>query len=125
MAPLLDSDYCWAHDSDNADAAADARRIGGLRRRREATLAGAYDLFGTDSVEGLRRVLDIALVDTLNLDNSVARSRTLIAIVATGAKLLEVGELSDRLEQLEALHNRQGHELSVFQEHDDLAEGIG
>jgi hypothetical protein len=123
MPPLLDSDFCWAHDKENAEAAAEARRIGGLRRRREATLAGAYDLSGLDSVDGLRRVLDIALVDSLNLDNGVPRNRTLIAIVMVGLKALATGELADRVEALEAIIKRQGLQPSVFADDDDLPEG--
>jgi hypothetical protein len=123
MPPLLDSDFCWAHDKENAEAAAEARRIGGLRRRREATLAGAYDLSGLDLVDGLRRVLDIALVDSLNLDNGMPRNRTLIAIVMVGLKALATGELADRVEALEAIVKRQGPQPSVFTADDDLAEG--
>ena len=122
MPPMLDSDYCWAHDKDNAEAAAEARRIGGLRRRREATLAGAYDLSGLDSIDGLRRVLDIALVDSLNLDNGVPRNRTLIAIVTAGLKALETGELAGRVQALEAIVNRTGTSPSPFNETDDLEE---
>lgn len=48
-------------------------------------------------------MLEIALTDTLALDNSVARARALIAIVQTGAKLLEVGEVEERLAALEAV----------------------
>jgi hypothetical protein len=114
MPPLLDSDYCWAHDKENAEAAAEARRIGGLRRRREATLAGAYDLSGLDSVEGIRRVFDIALVDCLNLDNGVPKIRTLVAIGVAALKALEVGDLAVRLAAVEAVLARQGHGPDPF-----------
>ena len=53
-------------------------------------------------MSGLRRVLEIAAVDALSLENSVARSRVLIAVVQAGARLLEVGELEERLDSLEA-----------------------
>jgi len=43
MAPMVDSAFCWAHDPANADAATEARRVGGLRRKREGTVAGAYN----------------------------------------------------------------------------------
>ena len=75
--------------------------MGGQRRRREGAVSGAYDLEGLDSVEGLRRLLEVAATDALSLDNSVARVRALIAVVQTGAKLLEVGELEDRVAVLE------------------------
>jgi hypothetical protein len=111
---MVDSDFCWAHDKDNLEAAAEARRIGGLRRRREATLAGAYDLLGLDSVEGLRRILDIALLDSLNLENGIPRNRTLVAIAMAGLKALEVGDLADRLAAVEAVLARQGQGPNPF-----------
>jgi hypothetical protein len=67
--------YCWVHDPENAEAAKEARRLGGLRRRREGTLSGAYNLKGLTTVEQIRRLLDIAAVDTLGLENSLGRAR--------------------------------------------------
>ena len=43
MAPMAESDFCWAHDPENAQAAAEARRMDGLRRRKESTVAGAFN----------------------------------------------------------------------------------
>jgi DNA-binding CsgD family transcriptional regulator len=43
MAPLRDRPYCFSHDPERAEEAADARRLGGLRRRREGTIAVAYE----------------------------------------------------------------------------------
>ena len=108
--PLLDEPFCLWHSVLHAQDAADARRLGGLRRRREKAVAGAYELNGLDTPEGLRRVLEISALDTLSLDNSVARSRTLIAVVVAGARLLETGELDVRITALEAAHRSQTHE---------------
>ena len=80
---------------------AEGRRLGGLRRRREKTLAGAYDIESLTSVAALRRLLEIAAFDVLSLENSLARSRTLVAVVTAGSKLLEVGELQARIALLE------------------------
>lgn len=41
------------------------------------------------NVASVRRVLEIAVLDALGLDNSLARSKVLIGAVATAAKLLE------------------------------------
>ena len=99
---LSESTYCLWHDPEQTEAATEARRLGGQRRKKERVIAGVYDLDALDSVASLRRVLEIAMTDTLSLETSVARSRTLVAIVGTAAKLLEVGELEERLASLEA-----------------------
>ena len=102
MAPLLDRPYCFSHDPERAADAAEARRMGGLRRRKEGTIAVAYDLPGLDSVTGIRRLLDIVVTDGLGLDNGIARLRILISTAATAMNLLKVGELEERLAALEA-----------------------
>ena len=50
------------------------------------------DLAGLLSVEDIRRVLEIAVIDTLGLDNPIARTRVLVALAAA-ARLLEVDDL--------------------------------
>ncbi|MBA3689039.1 MAG: hypothetical protein H0W81_09455 [Chloroflexi bacterium] len=91
------------HDPEQAEEAAAARRLGGIRRRRESTLAVAYELGGLQSVAGLRRLLDIIVADGLSLDNGIGRLRVLIAAVSTGARLLEVRDLEARIQALEAM----------------------
>ena len=99
--PLHGGAFCFWHSSETTQDATEARRLGGLRRRREGTLAGAYEFEGLATTSDLRRVLEIAALDALGLENSVARVRSLTAIVQVGARLLEVGELESRLEALE------------------------
>ncbi|MFV2064264.1 MAG: hypothetical protein ACC726_12240 [Chloroflexota bacterium] len=111
--PLRDESSCLFHSTERADEVAEGRRLGGLRRRRERTLASAYDLESLTTVAALRRLLEIAALDTLGLENSVARSRTLVAVVAAGSRLLEVGELEARLTALEAALT---HEAGVGRE---------
>ncbi len=48
---------------------------------------------GLDTVEAVRRVLEIAVLDALGLDNSIARTRVLIAASLAATKLLEVDGL--------------------------------
>ena len=113
--PLRESDYCLMHDPEHTEAVAEARKLGGLRKRREATLIGAYDIGGLDSLAVLERVLEIALLDTLGLDNSLNRSRTLGYLVGIGTKLRQEGETEERLRALEAA--MQGQKMpaaSVF-----------
>ncbi len=102
MAPLIDSRYCFAHDPERAAEAAEARRLGGVRRRREGTLTVAYDLPGLDTVGGIRRLLLIASHDVLGFEASFNRSRVLISVATAATKLLETGELEDRIAALEA-----------------------
>ena len=102
QAPLRGEDYCFWHHADHAQEAADARRMGGLRRRREHTLKGAYEIDGLESVEQIRRVLEIALLDALGLENNIPRVRALIAGALAAAKLHETGEVEERLEAIEA-----------------------
>jgi hypothetical protein len=99
--PLRGEPYCLWHSPEREEEAAEARRLGGLRRRREKTLAGAYDLGGLDTVPAIRRIVEIATFDTLGLENSIARARTLLAAAQTAAKLLETGELEERIAALE------------------------
>ncbi|MGE0227608.1 MAG: hypothetical protein AB7I38_02635 [Dehalococcoidia bacterium] len=107
QAPLRDALYCFWHDPGHATEAAEARRLGGLRRRRESTLAGAFDFDGLGSTQELRRLLEVAAYDLLGLENSIARARALTSIVQVGARLLETGELEERLAALEAAVARQ------------------
>ncbi len=101
-APLQDGDFCFWHDPEHEKEAAEARRLGGARRRRENALAAAYDLGELDSVPEIRRLVQVAVADTLNLENSVARNRALAYFAQVSTALLEKGELSERLASIEA-----------------------
>ena len=95
------SGLCFWHDPEHAAEAAEARRLGGLRRRKEGTVAGAYEFDGLDSVAKITRLLEIAVVDTLSQENSIARARTLAYLAQMALKALEVGEVEERLAALE------------------------
>jgi len=101
--PLLDAPFCFWHDPEHAKEAEEARRLGGLRRRREKAVSGAYGFEGFESVGQIRRLIDIAAIDTLALENSVARSRTLAYLAQVGISLLEKGEMEERLRALEEM----------------------
>ena len=88
--PLRDQSYCFWHSPTTMDEAAEAQRLGGLRRRRERAVAGAYEFDGLESAESILRLLEIATLDTLSLENSVSRSRTLAYLVQTALRILEV-----------------------------------
>jgi hypothetical protein len=101
--PQRDRPFCFAHDPERAADAAEARRMGGLRRRKEGTIAVAYDLPGLDTVVGIRRLLDIVVTDGVGLDNGIPRLRVLISTAVAAMNLLKVGELEERLAALEAV----------------------
>jgi hypothetical protein len=108
MAPLLDSQYCWAHSPEHAQEAQEARRLGGIRRKREFTLLGAYEFEGVGSIDGLQRILEIAMLDTLSMENSLPRNRTLAYLTQVALKALEVGNVEERLASLEqAVHGQR------------------
>ena len=113
-APVKDGDHCFWHSPEYAEDVAEARRLGGLRRRREVTVSGAYEVNGLETVGDLRRLLVIASLDTLGLENSIARARTLGYLVGVAGKLLETGELEERLAALEAAHGQKTLPESVF-----------
>ena len=107
-APLRGSSLCYWHDPSVARERAEARRLGGLRRRREKATSQVFDWGGLENVEEIRRVLEVAVIDTLGLDNSPARSRTLGYLASLSLKALEVGELEERVAALEqAVHKRR------------------
>ena len=104
---MRDQAYCLFHSPDHSAEVAEARKLGGLRRRRETTLAVAYDFEGLRSTESIGRVIEIATLDALGLENSIARCRVLIAAALAASRLLEVGELEARLAALEAALGRE------------------
>lgn len=118
MAPLHDRPYCFSHNPERAAEAAEARRIGGLRRKKEGTIAIAFDLPGLDTVAGIRRLLQIAATDAVALDSGIPRLRVIISAATAATNLLKVGELEDRLAHVEAAVAR--HDAAAA---DDLFDG--
>ena len=116
--PQHDRPYCFSHDPERAADAAEARRLGGLRRRKEGTIAVAYDLPGLDTVAGIRRLLDIVVTDGVGLDNGIPRLRVLISTAVAATNLLKVGELEERLAALESavLHRSPDSTTAAFPE---------
>ncbi len=100
-APLKGEKYCLMHSPEHAKEVQEARRLGGLRRKREVTVSGAYDFEGLETVAGIRRLVEVAVLDTLGMENSLARSRTLGYLAQIALRTLEVGELEERIAILE------------------------
>ncbi len=79
-----------------------ARQLGGSRRRKEAALAIAFDFQGLTTIDDIRRLIEVAIVDAFALEPSIARVRALAYLAQIAAGLLEKGELADRMAALEA-----------------------
>ena len=69
--------FCYMHDPERAEEAAEARRLGGIRRRRERTLAGAYELGGVRTIEAdcIRRNDDAIAEKTASCSSADAVSQ--------------------------------------------------
>jgi hypothetical protein len=106
--PGRDALYCFVHNPEKQREAAEARRLGGLHRRRAKVLKDVNQVGGLTSADEIRRYLEVALTDGLALDNSVARGRLLIAGAMTATRLLETGELEARLTSIESKIDRLG-----------------
>ena len=102
-APLKDSEFCWVHSPERAKDVQEARRLGGLRRKRESTISGAYQFESLDSVDGIRRIVLIAVLDALSMENSMSRARTLAYLAQVALRMLEVGDIESRVEALEEM----------------------
>ena len=107
---MRDEPHCFWHAPDTAEEAAEARRLGGLHRRKKKTIAAIYGLGGLRTIEDLLALLETITIETFVLENSIARNRTVGGFLTIGAKLLEVGEFAERLAALEAaIKPREGN----------------
>ncbi len=102
QAALHDSEFCFWHCPEQAEQAAQARRMGGQRRRRESAIAAAFDFEGLKTVAQVQRLLELAVIDTLALDNSLHRSRALAYLARVALRAIQEGETEERLRALEA-----------------------
>ena len=89
------------HSPEHAEDVAEARRLGGLRRRREVTIAGAYEINGLATAGDVMRLLEVAAFDAVGLENTVARARTLAQIAHVAVRVMEAGTFEERLNALE------------------------
>src|SRR5271157_111594 len=102
-AALKDSEFCWVHSPERAKEVQEARRLGGLRRKREVTISSAYQFESLDTVDGIRRIVLIALLDALSMENSMSRVRTLAYLSQVALHMLEVGDIEERVAALEEM----------------------
>ena len=103
MPPLRDGQFCWVHSPEHIKEVQEARHLGGLRRKRESTISNAYQFDSLNSVIEIRRIIEIAVYDTLAMENSIARNRTLAYLTQVALHTLEVGDFETRIAALEEL----------------------
>jgi hypothetical protein len=100
--PLIDEPFCFWHAPQTVEEAAEARRLGGLHRRKKKSVAAIFGFGGLRTIADNQALLETAAIETLAIENSINRNRTLATFVATAAKLIELGDLADRVAALEA-----------------------
>jgi hypothetical protein len=108
MPPVGDTDHCFAHDPARAADRARARKQGGHQRHAgtartegRGRAAAPREVVTLGSVADVRTLLERTVGDTLALDNSPQRSRTIGGLLGVALKALEVGELEARVAALE------------------------
>jgi hypothetical protein len=113
---MRDEPFCFWHSPETTEEAAEARRLGGLHRRKKKTVGAVYGFQGLRSIEDNQALLETAAIETLALENSIARNRALASYSAIGAKLIEVGDHEERLRALEAAQRGSADETDPFQD---------
>jgi hypothetical protein len=99
---MRDEPFCFWHAPETAEDAAEARRLGGLHRRKKRTVSAIYGFGGLRTSEDQVAFLETLVIETMALENSVSRNRAAANMVATAGKLIEAGQLEERLAALEA-----------------------
>lgn len=100
------SHYCFHHDPAKAKERAEARRRGGQARHgRTVGQVGGLGERLTDrqfqTLADMVALLEIAVWQTLKLENSVSRNRCLGYLARCWSDLYEAGELEERVVALE------------------------
>lgn len=97
--------FCFMHDPDVAAERKAARRRGGRRRHGRdigTTGAGAdADAIQLDTAGDVLALVRRAVVDVLQLENSIARARAVATLANTALQALQVADLAERLTALE------------------------
>ena len=106
-APLVGSEYCFMHDPAKVAERKAARAKGGhARHGRTIDPPGGADL-ELATVADVIKLVKRAVRDTLALENSIARNRTLGYLAGVAIKVFENGELEQRLAELERVFNER------------------
>ena len=100
-AAVRGAEFCFTHDPASARERAEARRRGGVNRRRPKTGNGEPVRIRTPA--DVLPVLEQAINDVLVMENSHQRARTLGYLCEKALKAFEVTALAERVEALEQM----------------------
>lgn len=96
------SDFCYWHAPELAESRKLARSNGGRARHgRKLGAAGTGTPVKLASLADVVRLVEGAVGDVLELENSIARARAVGYLAGIAVKALEVSELEQRIVQLE------------------------
>ena len=93
--------FCYMHDASRGRERAEARRRGGLQRITPSVADKSLVPKVTRTITDVMTILDYALQESLELQNSIQRGRLLVSIAHGYIEALKVGEMEQRLEAVE------------------------
>ena len=93
--------YCFTHDPASGKARALAHKKGGQRNRIEH--GGQAEILPATvaTIDQAMKILDYTLAEIIPMENSIARGRLLISLVAGYVDALQAGEIENRLAAIE------------------------
>lgn len=102
MPALKGESFCFTHSPKAATRRAQAHKLGGARTRVGHGSDGANIPDAIRTIAQAMTVLDYVLKELLQLENSLQRSRALIALVGGYVDAVKVGELEARMIAIES-----------------------
>jgi hypothetical protein len=101
---LASSDYCFHHDPARAVERRQARRKGGRARHgRHIGPVGQAPPVALDTMADVAALLQRTINDTLQLENSIHRARTVGYLAGLLIKALDITTLEQRITELESV----------------------
>jgi hypothetical protein len=98
---LHQSDYCFSHDPGRTAERTAARKLGGYATRSKHGGDSGSLPAKVRSLEDVLSLLDYTLAELAAQDNSLARSRALIALAGEYRQAIVTGEFEVRISTLE------------------------
>ena len=98
-AALRGDDYCFMHSPKMAEKRQKSRKLGGYRSRPKHS--SGKPPVNIRSIDDVLELLDYALLEAVQLENSLGRGRLLVALCSEYLRALDVGDLETRLQAVE------------------------